>query len=647
MLNKLFSRKNPNHMKLKLISLTASLLSISLGFAQPGKGRLTGQITEGADVVIRLEEKEIKIRSKGNASIRHHYIYTILNSSGEKYAAFTKHYDKLVKVSDISGNLYDADGAKLRSVKKGEVKDYSNTAESNLADDDRVKFHNFNHTVYPYTVEYESEEEFEGIFHLPRWLPMPGERVAIEKSVIKVNAPSDYTLRYKSFNYNDAPATLEAKGTKTYTWQVENMAAIKRELFSPRWNEITPAVFLAPSQFTMQKFDGSMNSWQEFGSFMYKLNAGRDQLPPAAKQKVHQLTDGIQDPVKKIEILYRYLQQNTRYISIQLGIGGWQTLDANFVASNGYGDCKALTNYMYAMLKEAGIKSFQSLIYAGPGEGNIIADFPSNQFNHVILCVPLKGDSIWLECTDQKVQPGYMGSFTGGRYALLIDESKSSLVRTPDYRAEENLQVRKIVATLAPNGTLAAQVITNYQATQQDNLVKMLEMSSKDQLVGYMRNKFSLSSYDIENFSHENAGHNLPAINEKVQLSIKDFASVSGKRLFINPNVLSVSGFKLKESGTRKVDYNLTSSYQDIDTVTINIPEGYAPESIPKNMALQLTNAKYSCTYTVSKNKIIYTRNYVQQAGKIPASDAKQVVDFFDKLFAADHARIVFVKEAP
>src|SRR5574342_1196313 len=105
-----------------------------------------------------------------------------------------------------------------------------------------------------------------------------------------------------------------------------------------------------------------MNSWQDFGKFIYALKQGRDELPPEIKQKVHELTDGIADTKEKINVLYGYMQKNTRYVSIQLGIGGWQPFDAKYVAKKGYGDCKALSNYMYSILKEAGIKSYYAVI---------------------------------------------------------------------------------------------------------------------------------------------------------------------------------------------------------------------------------------------------------------------------------------------
>jgi hypothetical protein len=80
------------------------------------------------------------------------------------------------------------------------------------------------------------------------------------------------------------------------------------------------------------------------------------------------------------------MQMNTRYISIQLGIGGLQPFDAAFVAKNAYGDCKALSNYMYSLLKEINIKSCYTQIKAGAGEYFFMPDFSTDQFDHIILC---------------------------------------------------------------------------------------------------------------------------------------------------------------------------------------------------------------------------------------------------------------------
>lgn len=83
-----------------------------------------------------------------------------------------------------------------------------------------------------------------------------------------------------------------------------------------------------------------MDSWQNFGKFIVSLYAGKDVLPEAVKAKVLDLTQGLKSDPEKVAALYKYMQQNSRYISIQLGMGGWQPLDATYVAEKNTGIVK-------------------------------------------------------------------------------------------------------------------------------------------------------------------------------------------------------------------------------------------------------------------------------------------------------------------
>ena len=59
----------------------------------------------------------------------------------------------------------------------------------------------------------------------------------------------------------------------------------------------------------------------------------------------------------KISALYKYMQDKVRYVSVQVGIGGWQPIEAETVDRLSCGDCKALANYMESLLDVAGIKT--------------------------------------------------------------------------------------------------------------------------------------------------------------------------------------------------------------------------------------------------------------------------------------------------
>ena len=78
--------------------------------------------------------------------------------------------------------------------------------------------------------------------------------------------------------------------------------------------------------------------------------------------------------------------------------------------------------------------------------------FPYDSFNHVILCIPFKNDTTWLECTSNTQPFGKLGPFTENRNALLITEDGGKLVRTPGSLAQDNQFNTEVHITLDPDG---------------------------------------------------------------------------------------------------------------------------------------------------------------------------------------------------
>src|SRR4029078_1293253 len=173
----------------------------------------------------------------------------------------------------------------------------------------------------------------------PRWTPQGSEKLSVESSSMSIVCPTGYQFRYKSFNYDKDPVVTLEKNNSVSTWSASNLNAITREPYGPMWHELATMVIFGPTEFQVDEYRGNMATWQDFGKFVFTLKQGRDQLPDNIKQTVHQLSNGISDPYLKIARLYEFMQTNTRYISIQLGIGGWQPFDAKEVAAKGYGDC--------------------------------------------------------------------------------------------------------------------------------------------------------------------------------------------------------------------------------------------------------------------------------------------------------------------
>jgi hypothetical protein len=603
-------------------------------------------LLKNASVVKRTGEMQFEIISTRSTVLRQKYAYTILNEAGAEHAVFREWYDQLRSIEYIEGSLYDAGGKRIRKLKKKEIQDISGVSENNLMDDSRVKQHHFYHSVYPYTIEYESVIRFHHSFYFPRWMVQDFYRQSVQHSRFVVIAPQDYSINYRSFNYKGAPVISYEKSKKVYAWEAHHIAAVARPFAAPAWRELTPVVVISPAYFELAGYKGSMNSWKELGLFQIALNKGKDILRDNLAQKVRDLIVSATNEKEKVEILYRYLQETTRYISVQLGVGGWQPFDAMYVSEKGYGDCKALCNYMYALLKVAHIKSYYALVHAGTqteDRSAVMEDFPSPDFNHVILCVPLDKDTVWLECTDQYISAGYLGAFTGNREALLITEEGGKLVRTPQYGFEENVQRRSIKSSLDKEGNLEMKVHTLYSAMQQDDIHKMLSDLSKDEIKKILNEDLNLSTYEINAFKYGQTKSSLPQVEEQLDISATHYATATDKRIYFVPNLLNRTTDRL-DADERIFDYVFGYSYTDVDSVEIDIPEGYVPEKLPKDVLLKTKFGTYSSSTKLIGNKLYYLRTRVQYAGRYPAKDKEELTDFFDAIYESDWSRVVLRK---
>jgi hypothetical protein len=602
-------------------------------------------LKKGSRAVVRDDEFVLEIKSPSKVITKERHVYTILNESAEYFAGFRTFYSKLNSINYVNMYLYDAMGKELKHIKKKDMEDKSAVSSINLMDDNRYKEYNFYYKVFPYTVVYEEEDDDNDVRGFHSWSPLQAVGVSTEHSKYVIIAPKDYQVRYKPVNCNYQPVITTSGDKKIYTWEASNLPARKLESYGPGWNEIVPHVLMAPSDFEVEGYKGNMSSWENYGKFIQQLRQGRDVLPEDIKRKVHDLTDKLKDPREKVYVLYDFLQKNTHYISIQFGIGGWQPFSAEYVATKRYGDCKALSNYMIALLKEAGITGKYVEIYGGRDMPKLVEDFPSSQANHVITCVPMQKDTIWLECTSQDESAGFMGSFTGDRKAILIDETGGHIVKTPSYSAVENTRRRIVNASINPDGNLDAEVSTVYCGVREETPHGLMYEASDDEREKYLNSLFHLPTYKIEKSHYEEEKGPLPLVKEYLHLVSPNYANVTGRRLFINPNLFDRSTLRLSPDSIRHYEFVKKNAFTDIDSITIQIPTGYLPEAVPQDTHIDSKFGKYAASVKVLPDRIVYYRSWEESMARFPPSDYDGLVKFYEQLYRADNSRIVLVKK--
>jgi hypothetical protein len=330
-----------------------------------------------------------------------------------------------------------------------------------------------------------------------------------------------------------------------------------------------------------------------------------------------------------------------------LGIGGWRPMLASDVDEYKYGDCKALSNYFCAMLEAVGIKGYYTLIGAGEDYEYLLKDFPSSQFDHVVVCVPQAKDTVWVECTSQNEALGYCGRFTGNREALLITPTGGKLIRTPNYNATDNLQDRQIELVITPDGTAEANVSTHYTGIQQEYasyLAELPEQKRRDM----MYEEIGLKNFEILEHTFARQKYRLPAVQEQLKLRLPAFAGKSGKRLFVSPNVLAQWKKVPEADSSRQHDVQfLPYAFLDLDTVKMRIPEGFGVERLPEAVQLKSVFGEYEASFVNQEGMISYRRR-LNLNNEIHSKEMyAELVDFCKKIQKADARKIVFVKQEP
>lgn len=597
-----------------------------------------------AHAVLRRHETTFTVKNPGEATERVHLVVTVLDASGQDAAKAVVFYDKQQKVNEFEGHLYDENGKEIRRLKKADVQDVSAVSSGSLFEDNRAKVGEFAYANFPYTVEFTYQTTTSNLLFYPAWFPHQGSHRSLESARLSVRMPAGLRLRYRELN-GLAPARVDSSAAEaTYAWQVGPLPAREAEALTPARADQGPGVLTAPSRFAVEGYTGDLTSWRDLGQFFYTLNAGRDALPESLRQQVRDLTTGLADPGAKVRKVYEFLQQHTRYVSIQLGLGGWQTFPASTVAETGYGDCKALSNYTRAMLGSIGIASHWALVRAGDDEPDVLPDFPAVQFNHMVLCVPLPKDTLWLECTSQDDPAGYAGRFTGDRHALLVTPEGGKLVSTPRYAAADNGQFRRTRVTLTPEGDATAEVVTRYTGLQHDTRRAVRSQLSPDEQREWLYKQIKVPSFDLTRFALQPDAQGQPALTETLALTVRKCAARSGTRLFLTPNLLTAWS-SLPPATPRSTDFVTPMSFVDTDTVSYRLPAGFAPEFLPDPVRLESKFGRYEASLRVADGTLTYLRRMEMQRATFPPGAYGEFVEFCRKIAKADRTQVVLVKK--
>jgi len=535
-------------MKLK-INLIIAILCSSIGLHSQYPAELLEYHTE-----ISLKKNKLKTKVTKLLQINH--------SSGDDLTDTYLHFSEGDDLKVHSVRIEDQKGNVLRELKKKEIQVRSSVVRGALYTDDFVKFFKPKWHQYPYRIYYEYTHTVDDFLSLSHWSPITQMNVPTISASLSITIPKDYPV---NMNYPDSIDFIkqETGEENILHWKVFNMTPPELESFAPPLRSVLPSVIVFPEQFKYG-LEGSQKTWKDYGQWQYRMNQGLRDLPDSEKRKIDELIDGLTDSKEIVGTLYRYLQDNHRYILVSIETGGLKPYPASYVCEKRYGDCKALTNFMQAMLDYVKIPSFYVKVYAGDNPVTLKTDIPGQQFNHVILGVPLGTDTLWLENTSNANPVGYLGTFTQNRKGLLVDPNESRLVNLPSLTADQPTQ--KSVFNFVLDNTGKGELTINTTATNQDfeSLNYFRKNATPTKITRKINSYFPLKNVNLLNYEFSEPDGIHPEVELTTNWTVKKQFQKIGNRKVFAP--IPFSSFELEKIEERTqlvvLNYPLSESFE-------------------------------------------------------------------------------------
>ncbi|WP_185154470.1 DUF3857 domain-containing protein [Fulvivirga sp. M361] len=562
-----------------------------------------------SDVVIgQVLDYSTKVKIEGEKRITEKSLLIQINRKEENWLSnVTIYYSADQKFDLVEAYIIDSNGKTVRQLKKKEITTRSDISSGSFYEDDFIKEFTLQWNTYPYRIKYTYHVTEKDFVYVTRWYPTFFTGVATLKSSLTVELPATYKT---SMDYtDDLEYNIQKKDkNQILRWEKKTSKTVKSEVFSPPLLELLSHVHIVPVEFNYG-VPGNSESWASYGKWHYALNSGADLLSLSEKMKVNDLIAGVTDKKEIVRILYHYLQDNTTYINVAIDVGGLKPYPASYVCQNKYGDCKALTIYMKALLKHAGISSFYTVINSGSNIKRVNKNLPGQQFNHVILSVPIDGDTLWLENTSNSSPYDYLGTFTQGRYALLVDKDHSRLITTPKLELNDVLEKRTYTFALNEAGSGTVNIDKNLKGGAFESYCYYKrELNEKEQKRKIMQD-LDVKKCEIEEWEIKHTDRDRKDLNVLLKARCFDQFRKVGKMNVIQPVPMKIPSFEKPSARKNPVRISFPINRSDSIIYELSGLERYTTE-LPDNSYIATEYGKYEERYVQNETGVIVVRRF-------------------------------------
>jgi hypothetical protein len=306
-----------------------------------------------------------------------------------------------------------------------------------------------------------------------------GWSVPVVRAEYRLLWPAGRVLHVKPHGSVPTPRVRALAGMTEYRWSVDARTPVSEDDNLPPWYDPYPWVQLSEA-----------GTWQEVVRWALPLYAPRGAAAPEVRAAADAIAARGQDKRERLVEALRFVQNEIRYLGIEMGARSYAPNPPAMVLHQRFGDCKDKSLLMVTLLRHLGIEAYPALV--NTRYRRQIADWQPTPtaFNHLIVYARLDGKTYWLDPTrlyqkgtlDAVHQPDY------GR-ALVVAETTSELTEmnhAPGFHEKSMDEVYDLRGATEESTTYT--VATRFTRYYADDIRESLATQSHEEIKkGYVR----------------------------------------------------------------------------------------------------------------------------------------------------------------
>jgi len=631
--------------KLSVLSLSVLLLAQSARLAHASKNPtlpdwvMQAVGTTGswgsARAVVLLNDTLVTVEPDGKAVERDRMVVKILRPEGRRFAMPQVGFSKDVKLESFHVWSIGPDGRHY-AMKDSDYVEFGNQSWGMLYEDDRTRAANPPGADPGGIVAWEDTEDLPS-YLTENWWNFQGD-IPIADTAFEIDLPAGWHQRAVWSRHEPLPATEVAPNH--FRWEMRGVKPINLENVSLApdaaalmgWMDVHYSADPVPAGDAL---------WAQIGNWYEGLASPQSEGGTDISSQAKSVVTG-DDFMTKLENVANFMQQQIRYVGIEVGIGNLKPHTAEEVFRNRYGDCKDKATLMISMLDAVGIRA--TWVWVDDRRGVINPDAPAASGDHMIMAIriPAGYENPLLQAvvtaktgqrylifdpTNQWVPIGQIPDYEQGSYGLLVAGADSQVIQLPVLNPDLESTDRTADLQLAADGTLSGAVTVDRTGALAWDIRARLSMdSNQDQREMIERSLQSdLSTFTLGTESAENILALEKPLVLRYQITAPLYAKQAGNLLLVRPRVLGSDSWGLIDRPRMyPISFDGVGTWKD--NFIVKIPPGYTVDDVPDPVNVDAGFATYHSEVRAEGGVLHYERELVLKQVTLPPTDYTELM---------------------